>query len=106
MWRVIGKNDEVTTCECCGRANLKATVVLTDGEGERRYGSECAARAMGTSKVDVERAVKAADAEQARVRQAAANAEMEAYTAWLLTTYGDTRSNLERRRAWRAVAAA
>lgn len=45
-WKVLGKNDEVTTCECCGKANLKLTVVLTDGEREVRYGRDCAARAI------------------------------------------------------------
>lgn len=46
MWKVLGKNDEVTTCECCGKANLKLTVVLTNGEQEVRYGRDCAARAI------------------------------------------------------------
>jgi hypothetical protein len=45
-WTVLGKNDEVTTCECCGKANLKLTVVLTDGEREVRFGRDCAARAL------------------------------------------------------------
>jgi len=45
-WRVLGKNDEVTTCECCGKSNLKLTVVLTDGDREVRYGRDCAARAI------------------------------------------------------------
>lgn len=44
--RILGVNDEVTTCECCGKSNLKLTVVLTDGEGERHYGRDCAARAL------------------------------------------------------------
>lgn len=46
MWKVLGKNDEVTTCECCGKAGLKLTVVMTNGEGEVRYGRDCAARAL------------------------------------------------------------
>jgi len=46
MWKVLGKSDEVTTCECCGKANLKLTVILTNGEGEVRYGRDCAARAL------------------------------------------------------------
>lgn len=44
--RVLGINDEVTTCECCGKSNLKCTVVLTNGEGEVHYGRDCAARAV------------------------------------------------------------
>lgn len=46
MWKVLGKNDEVTTCECCGKANLNLTVILTNGEGEVRYGRDCAARVL------------------------------------------------------------
>jgi len=45
-WKILGKNDEVTVCECCGKANLKLTVVMTDGEQEVRYGRDCAARAL------------------------------------------------------------
>ena len=46
--KVIGIDDEVTACECCGKPNLKCTVVLTgdDGMGERRYGRDCAAKAL------------------------------------------------------------
>lgn len=45
-WRILGKNDEVTTCECCGKTNLKLTVILTNGDGEVRYGRDCAARVL------------------------------------------------------------
>jgi hypothetical protein len=43
--RILGISDDVTTCECCGKSNLKCTVVLTNGEGEVHYGRDCAARA-------------------------------------------------------------
>lgn len=52
-YRYIGITDETTTCECCGKANLRSTVVLslldTDGNHEETafYGSTCAARALG-----------------------------------------------------------
>ena len=103
-FRILGTNDEVTTCECCGRSGLKKTVVLTDGEREVRYGTECAARAMQVSKRDVESGVKAVTAEAVRVRQEQINRQEEVYGEWLMKTYGDTRSTLERRRAWRAAA--
>jgi hypothetical protein len=45
-WKLLGKNDEVTTCECCGKVNLKLTVIMTDGENEVRYGRDCAARLL------------------------------------------------------------
>jgi hypothetical protein len=101
-YRILGINDEVTACECCGRSGLKKTVVLSDSEREVRYGTECAARAMKVGKKDVESGVKAATAEARRVRQQQINHEEEVYTEWLMKTYGDTRSTLERRRAWRA----
>lgn len=44
--RILGINDDVTTCECCGKSNLKCTVVLTNGEGEVHYGRDCAAKAI------------------------------------------------------------
>jgi hypothetical protein len=44
--KIIGINDDVTTCECCGRSNLKCTVVLSNGESEVHYGRDCAAKAL------------------------------------------------------------
>lgn len=45
-YRILGINDDVTTCECCGKSGLKCTVVLTDGEHEVAYGRDCAAKAV------------------------------------------------------------
>ena len=45
-YRILGINDDVTTCECCGKSGLKCTVVLTDGERELAYGRDCAAKAV------------------------------------------------------------
>lgn len=45
-WRILGVNDDVTTCECCGKSGLKCTVVLTDGDQEVAYGRDCAAKAV------------------------------------------------------------
>lgn len=44
--KVLGINDDVTTCECCGKTNLKKTVVLATETGEVHYGVNCAARAL------------------------------------------------------------
>lgn len=42
--KILGINDDVTTCECCGRTGLKKTVVLDiEGVGIVHYGSDCAA---------------------------------------------------------------
>ena len=50
--KILGINDDVTTCECCGRSNLKATVVLETEHGDiRHYGRDCAAKSlMGNNK--------------------------------------------------------
>lgn len=46
--KILGINDDVTTCECCGRAGLKKTVVLdfVEGNGIVHYGTACAAKSL------------------------------------------------------------
>lgn len=67
-YRVLGTTDDVTTCELCGRVELKSTVALQpldpDGgaDGEPVYfGSDCAARAAGWTQKEVRKAAGAAD---------------------------------------------
>ena len=50
--RVAAVNDEVTTCMCCGRVDLKKTVLLVDSDGQAvgRFGVVCAAHKLGWSK--------------------------------------------------------
>jgi hypothetical protein len=44
---ILGTTNDITDCECCGRTNLKKTVVLlVDGECVRHYGETCAANAL------------------------------------------------------------
>lgn len=52
-FKILGLTDEITTCDCCGRVNLKATVALDrcDVEGNEtgdivHYGRDCAAKAI------------------------------------------------------------
>ena len=48
--RILGITDEQTTCDACGRVELRSTVILADENGEYgRYGSSCAARILGRS---------------------------------------------------------
>jgi hypothetical protein len=108
--KILGINDEVTTCSCCGKDNLKKTVILEDDAGrEVRYGTECAANALRLSKLQVEKEVRRVVREKA---DAAAKEKARQdyewwtnYAAWMLKTYGDTNSNLERSRAYRAAMA-
>lgn len=50
---VLGTTQDVTSCDCCGRDDLKKTVVLgvLDDDGsvlsETYYGAACAAKALG-----------------------------------------------------------
>jgi len=46
--RFEGISDAVTTCECCGRTDLRRTIALSmDGESDPVYfGRDCAARAL------------------------------------------------------------
>ena len=87
---VLGTTDEVTTCDCCGRSDLKSTVALNDGDnGDAivHFGCVCAARAMNVASVEVRKAARDADAAKVRAemvaRAAAADAEYARTQAWL-----------------------
>lgn len=88
--KFLGNSDDVTTCECCGRTNLKSTVALSIDDGEAVYfGVTCAARALAMDAALVRKASKAADnakyqAEKA-ARQAQADAEFVLWDAFLKT---------------------
>lgn len=70
--RAIGTDDSVNTCQCCGKTNLKFTVVIELAHGEIvHYGQICARRNTGKDQRTLTSEIKAA--EQARV--AAARAE-------------------------------
>jgi hypothetical protein len=91
--RAAGTTDEITTCECCGRENLKGTVIMmtVDADGndiaQSFFGSTCAARAAGRPVAEIDREAAGADkaareaAARAR-RQAAAARELE-WAEWL-----------------------
>lgn len=50
MVKLLGINNDVTTCECCGKTNLKRTAVLELPDGSIvHYGRDCAARKLGKS---------------------------------------------------------
>ena len=53
-------DDSVTTCECCGRANLKATVLMRSDLGELvHFGRTCASRNSGKSSQQVTKEIRA-----------------------------------------------
>lgn len=61
MFKIIGFDDSVHTCDCCGKNNLKSTVIVeVDGE-VMRYGSVCATRHTKLTGKEIKQAVKSAE---------------------------------------------
>ncbi|MGV9546795.1 hypothetical protein [Streptomyces ardesiacus] len=98
-YKVLGTTDDVTTCELCGKQELKGTVALmpldADGneDGEACYfGVSCAAKAAGWTLKEVRVGIKAAKeealAEERARRIEEREAEKRAYNAWVAETYG------------------
>lgn len=57
--KVLGTCDNITSCEECGRDNLKRTVALEyEDAGIRYLGTQCAANATGRSKAYTQRKAK------------------------------------------------
>ncbi len=72
--KLLGISDEVNNCECCGKANLKKTVVLDFDGGIRYYGSDCAALAlMGKKSAANKKAVETKARAIGHARQLVAN---------------------------------
>lgn len=44
--KLLGIDESVTRCDCCGRSNLKLTVVLDVGGEVVHYGRDCAGAAL------------------------------------------------------------
>lgn len=61
QFTLLGVSDEITTCERCGKKNLKRTVVLEGEAGGLTYmGTTCAAKALkGVSKSSIDTAANA-----------------------------------------------
>ena len=67
-YKMIGITDEVTSCDCCGRTDLKRTVVLerTDDGVIVYFGTTCGARAIGWTTKEFAAAAKDAQIERQR----------------------------------------
>lgn len=45
QYRVLGFEEAITTCDCCGKTNLKGTVAVERADGDiLHYGSVCVTR--------------------------------------------------------------
>lgn len=106
-YRVAGTTDEMTTCELCGRDELKGTVVLepldVDGNGEGVYcyfGSSCAAKAAGWTQREVTLRVKAAKDAKRTAEKERCDAEHAAQRIFVRGWY---RENYGTEDAWEAA---
>lgn len=80
MAKALGITDEVTTCDCCGKADLKCTVAIELDDGQIvHYGRTCASRNTGKPAKQINSEVRA---ELAR-KVAAASAEYKASPAYI-----------------------
>ena len=88
QFQFLGTTDEHTSCDCCGKKDLKSTVAIRNLEtGEDVFfGVTCAARALKLQVAEVRKETSAADkaartAKQAAAREAAMVAHREARAA-------------------------
>jgi hypothetical protein len=50
MATILGITDSITTCDCCGKSNLKRTVGIELNSGEQvHYGVDCASKTLRQS---------------------------------------------------------
>lgn len=101
MVKFLGNTDEVDTCDCCGRKDLKSTVALelTEGAEPVYYGVTCAALALSRTPKDIRSESKKADEAKAAVERAAYYARVQAEQApWFafLALRGTGRDNFTR----------
>jgi hypothetical protein len=68
--KYLGTSDEVTTCDCCGRKNLKSTIALEVNDETVYYGLTCAASALGRTAKEVRTGARLADKAAADARTA------------------------------------
>lgn len=94
QFQYLGTSDDHTSCDCCGKKNLKSTVAIHDvTTGDVLFfGVTCAARALNVQVAEVKNGTRAADearaeAERAAAR-AAADAEFAKWSAWLVQQTG------------------
>jgi len=58
MFKILGTDDAVNACDCCGKSNLKSTVIV-DVDGEiLHYGSVCATRHTKLTSSEIKAAIK------------------------------------------------
>lgn len=96
IFRIMGTTDDFLTCDCCGRTDLKRTMIMAvcDAEGcptgqVMHFGTSCGARHAGISALELEKLAKAADerkaSEAAAARQRELDSEADRFIAFVST---------------------
>lgn len=85
MYTIEGITDERDSCDCCGKTNLKRTVVLRTEDGEFVFfGTTCAARAMKRTVKEVKAGIKSAEDRKREIERAAwQKAQDEEHARWV-----------------------
>lgn len=76
--RYLGTSDDVTTCDCCGRSDLKSTVALEIEEAVVHFGVTCAAKALKVGVKEIRQGTRGADLAAAELKRAADKVESDA----------------------------
>ena len=68
MTKILGTDDSVNSCECCGKSGLKYTVVVEINGEIMHYGSTCATKHTGMKSGQIKKAI---EVEQQKIVDAA-----------------------------------
>lgn len=70
-YKILGITNDVTTCECCGRADLKATVIIgnEDGTVHGYYGRDCARAYVRGTGAQIERSARGVSFQRAEMQR-------------------------------------
>lgn len=71
MFKILGTDDSVNSCDCCGKSGLKHTVVVEINGEEFHYGSTCATKHTGMKSSQIKSAI------ESRIEEIKKSASME-----------------------------
>lgn len=80
MKTILGIDDSVNTCDCCGKTNLKSTVIVDIDGDILHYGSVCATRHTGMASKEIKRAIDERAVANVNAARAELNRAQEAIT--------------------------
>ena len=86
MNKILGITNDVTQCECCGRNDLKATVIIATEDSIiiGYFGSTCARNYVGGTGAEIEKIAKRVTREREEMK-----AEIERQIASIMSTERD-----------------